>query len=142
MVPVNYLAILASAVVAIIIGGIWFGPLFGKSWMKMMGMDKMSPEEMTEGKKKMPMLYGIQFVGALVMAFVLSHSLVFASAYLNESGIAAGLMSGFWNWLGFIAPVTIGVVLWEGKPWKLWAIIAGNWLVTLCAMGVILSLWQ
>ena len=88
------------------------------------------------------MLYGIQAVGALLMAFVMSHAFIFASTYLQTSGIAAGLQAGFWNWLGFIAPVTVGMVLWEGKPWKLWMIVAGYWLVTMCTMGVILALWQ
>jgi len=31
------------------------------------------------------------------------------------SGVSGGLMSVFWNWLGFIATVTLGAVLWEGK---------------------------
>lgn len=144
MVDVNYVAVLVSAVVALAIGSVWFGPLFGKPWMKMaMGVDMgaLTSEQKAKGMKMMPMNMAIQFVGALLMAFVLSHALVFASAYLGESGISAGLQTGFWNWLGFVAPVTIGVVLWEGKSWKLWAIVAGNWLVTLCVMGVILALW-
>ena len=75
------------------------------------------------------------------MAFVLSHALVFASTYLNTSGISAGLQTGFWNWLGFVVPVTVGSVLWDGKPWKLWFINAGYYLVMLLIMGVILALW-
>jgi hypothetical protein len=141
MVPENYLAILACGVVAIIIGFVWYGPLFGKSWMKMAGIDKASPEEMAEGKKKMPMMAGIQFVFALIMAYVMTHTLVFAMAYLGESGISAGLMTGFWNWLGFVVPTTVGMVLWEGKPVKYWFVVAGNWLVTMLVMGIILALW-
>ncbi len=138
MVPINYLAVLVCAVLAMVLGYVWYGPIFGKTWMRLMGMDR---ESMGEGQN-MGMLYGIQFVGALIMAFVLAHTLTFAMAYLHTSGISAGLQTGFWNWIGLIAPVTVGMVLWEGKPWKLWAIIAGYWLVTLCAMGVILALWQ
>jgi hypothetical protein len=29
---INYLAILASAIVAMPVGFLWFGPLFGKAW--------------------------------------------------------------------------------------------------------------
>jgi hypothetical protein len=46
---------------------------------------------------------------------VLAHALVFVAAYFKMSGIHAGVMPGFWNWLGFIAPVTLGAVLREGK---------------------------
>src|SRR3989344_7706455 len=118
MVPINYLAVLVAAIAAMVLGYLWYGPLFGKEWAKLMGW---TPEEMAKkmsdpaGKNKMMMGYGAQFVGALVMAFVLSHSLVFASAYLNVSGAMGGLQAGVWSWLGFVAPTTIGMVLWEGK---------------------------
>ena len=85
-------------------------------------------------------LYALQALGSLFMAFVLSHALVFASAYLNTEGIAAGLQTGFWNWLGFIAPVSLGAVLWEGKSWNLWILNNGYYLTTLLLMGVVLSL--
>lgn len=50
-------------------------------------------------------------------------------------------MAGFWNWLGFVAPVTLGAVLWEGKHWKLWFLNNGYYLVTLLLMGAVLALW-
>ena len=106
-----------------------------------MGWGEMTPEKMKEMQKKARPAYAANFVGALIMAFVLSHALVFASSYLHESGISAGLQTGFWNWLGFIAPVTLGSVLWDGKPMKLWMINAGYYLVGLLIMGVILALW-
>ena len=139
MVPVNYLAILVCVVVAMVLGYVWYGPLFGKPWRDFMWMQK---DSMNRGSMPMGALYGIQALGALLMAFVMSHSLIFAMTYLHESGLTAGLQTGFWNWIGFVAPVTVGMVLWEGKPWKLWMIVAGYWLVTMCAMGVILALWQ
>ena len=138
-VPMNGLAILAAAIASMVIGFLWYGPIFGKQWMAWSGFTK---KKMDEAKKKgMTKEYAIMFATSLLMAFVLSHALVFASAYLHTSGIEAGLMSGFWNWLGFIVPVTIGSVLWEGKSWKLWALNAGHHLVTLLTMGVILALW-
>lgn len=140
MVPVNYLAVLVSAVAAMVLGYIWYGPVFGKMWAHEMGW---SAEHMEAMKRKgMTLQYAVQAIGALAMAFVLSHALIFASAYLHESGISAGLQSGFWSWLGFVAPVTVGVVLWDNKSWKLWGLNAGYYLVTLCVMGVILALWQ
>lgn len=136
MVPVNYLAIVACAILSMVIGSLWYGPLFGKPWMKMMGINPKGMKGSEMGK-----LYGIQLVGSLVMAFVLAHSLVFAKAYLGEAGISAGLQTGFWNWAGFVGPVTLTSVLWEGKPWKLWLLNNGYYLVLLCAMGTLLALW-
>lgn len=140
-VPVNYLAILAAAVSAMVLGSIWYGPLFGKQWIAMM---QMTPEQIAKGKadkKGMMRSYGLMFIGALVMAHVLSYTLVFASDYTATFGITAGLMAGFWNWLGFVVPVTLGKVLWEGKSWKHWMLDSGYYLVDLCVMGVILAVW-
>ena len=58
------------------------------------------------------------------------------------SDLNAGLQGGFWNWLGFVMPVTLGIVLWEGKSWKLFGINAGYYLVSLPIMGVILAMWS
>ena len=140
MVPVNYMAIFAAAILSMVLGYLWYGPLFGKEWMKLMGVSK---EKMEKGMKDgdMMKLYGLQFVGSLLMAFVLAHALEFASTYLEVEGISAGFQTGFWNWAGFIAPITLGTVLWEGKPWKLWFMNNSYYLVTLLSMGVLLALW-
>ncbi|MBI3341870.1 DUF1761 domain-containing protein, partial [Candidatus Curtissbacteria bacterium] len=34
---INYMAVVAAAVVNMVLGFLWYGPLFGKPWMKMMG---------------------------------------------------------------------------------------------------------
>lgn len=139
-VPINYLAVLAAAVVSMVIGSVWYGPLLGKAWMKELGMKH---KEMTAAvKQEMMRAYGLMFVGSLVMAYVLAHVTTFASAYTQTTGVPAGLMSGFWNWLGFVAPVTLGSVLWEGKSWKMWCINNGYYIITLLAMGVLLALWR
>ncbi len=139
-VPVNYLAVLAAALSSMMLGFLWYGPVFGKQWKALMGMTK----ESTDPTKKTGMnkSYVLMALGSLVMAYVLSYSLTFVSAYTQTTGIVAGAMVGFWTWLGFVAPVTLGVVLWEGKPWKLWFLNAGYYLVSLKIMGVILTLWK
>lgn len=141
MIEINYLAVLVAAVASMIVGWAWFGPLFGKRWIALSGISM--PETMTpEVKAGMNKSYALMFVGSLVMSFVLAHALALASATLNTGGLSGGLIGGFWNWLGFVAPVLLGPVLWEGKPWKLWVLNAGYYLVALCVMGVILSLWR
>lgn len=139
MVPVNYLAVLVAALANMVLGWLWYGPIFGKAWVSMMGF---TPEKMEELKKKgMAAPYVIMLVGSIVMSFVLANALIFAETYLKVSGVTAGIQAGFWNWIGFIAPVTMGVVLWEGKPWKLWLLNVSYYLVGLVMMGVILALW-
>ena len=139
-VPINFIAVAGAAVASMVIGYLWYGPLFGKKWIALSGFTQ---EQMNAAKQKgMTKQYALMFVGSLVMAYVLAHALVFASAYLKVNGVSAGLMAGFWNWLGFVAPVTLGAVLWEGKSPKLWVLNNGYYVVTLLLMGVILALWQ
>lgn len=137
---INYPAVLVSAIAAMIIGSLWYGPLFGKQWMAMMGISKPSMD--AAAKQAMMKSYGLMFVGSLVMACVLAHNLVYGSSYLHLTGWNAGFQVGFWNWLGFVAPVTLGSVLWEKKSWSLWVLNNGYYVITLIVMGSILALWQ
>jgi hypothetical protein len=140
MVLINYLAVFVASITSMVIGFLWYGPVFGKLWIKLSGFSK---EDVEKAKKKgMAKEYILMFAGSFVMSYVLAHSLVFASAYLKASGVSSGLMTGFWNWLGFVAPVTLGAVLWEGKSWKLWILNNGYYLVTLSVMGLVLSTWK
>lgn len=125
MISINYLAVFVAALSSMILGSLWYGPIFGKPWMKMMGMNQKDVKSVPSSE--MGKLYGIQFVGSLVMAYVLAKT--------------AGLLSPFWIWVGFIAPVTLTTVLWEGKPWKLWLLNNGYFLLLLILMNFILSLW-
>ncbi len=145
---INYLAVLVSAVASMIIGALWYGPLFGKQWIALMSWTNEQMETMKakggamEANGGMKKAYSIMFIGSLVMAWVLAHALIFASTYLGTSGASSGLMGAFFNWLGFVGPVTLTPVLWEGKSWKLWLLNNGYYLVTLSVMGIILSLWM
>ena len=144
-VPINYLAVIVGAVIQMVLGFLWYGPILGKPWMAIMGI---SPEAMAQGKndpkfKRMMMRnYVLLAIGAFLMAWILDHALIFASAYLGISGVGAGLAVGFLNWLGFIAPLSLGPVLWEQKPWKLWFINAGYYLVSMLVVGVLLAVWK
>jgi hypothetical protein len=136
---INYWAVLGAAVSSMVVGFLWYGLLFKKQWMALMGY---TSENMGQMKMTATKAYAIQFVASLVMACVLAHSLVYASFYLGVEGVYAGVMAGFWSWLGFVVPVSLGVVLWENKSWSLWFINASHYLASLVVMGVILSLWK
>src|SRR5262249_27517833 len=138
----NYWAVLVCGVVSMALGSLWFGPLFGKTWSVMVGMDKMDQAKKDAMMKKMWMAYVIMFIGALLMAYGLDHNTIFGMSYLQSSGASAGLSGGFWTWLSFVAPITVGAVLWEGKPWKFWMITAGYYLIQLLIFGWILAVWR
>jgi hypothetical protein len=131
-VPINYLAVVVAALANYIIGAIWYSALFSKPWLKLSGVKEMKVSAVS---------VVVALIGAFFTSWVLAHAIIFGGTYLKTTGVGAGLMTGFFNWLGFVAPVTIGVVIYEKKSWALWAINNGYWLVSLLVMGVILSLW-
>lgn len=140
---INYYAVLASGVAALILGQLWYGPLFGKAWMRLSGMTM--PESITpEIKRGMAKNYSLTFVMSLVTAFVLAHGLAFASAYTGISSVSVNLLGAFWIWLGFTVPVVLANVLWsdKGTSWKLFWIHAGYYLVSFSVMATILTVWK
>ena len=139
-VVINYWAVLFAALAAFVLGFIWFGPLFGKQWMRVLGVEM--PTEMTKAmKRQMVRSYAITGIGALVMATVLAHALFYVFEFTGVTGAGTGVTVALWCWLGFSALPLIGSVLWEDRPWKYWFIVAGYWLVALMVMGGIIASW-
>lgn len=133
---INYLAVLAAAVVSMVIGSIWYGPLFGKKFIRAKGMDKLSPEEQEKMKKGMAMTYLWQFIASLMMFYVLAR----LTGSLGQMSIHGGVTVALWVWLGFVVPLELGNALWGGKMALFWLGI-GNMLVTLLAAGAIIGAW-
>ena len=59
---INYLAILVSAILSMVVGSIWYGPLFGKKWAELIGADPNDKKKMKEMQKSAGPLYMVQFL--------------------------------------------------------------------------------
>src|SRR3989338_11017555 len=102
LVTVDLVAVLAAAIVGYVIGFLWYGPLFGKAWMKLMKLDqKTMKKEGMAGK----MVAG--FVAAVVMTYILGYVL----AATQIVALPDALMAGFMIWIGFFATTMLGQVL-------------------------------
>jgi hypothetical protein len=134
LIVVNYLAVIAAAVAAMVVGFLWYGPLFGKQWMKLRGMD---PSSMAGGKFPADK-FAIQFVASLVTAFFLAEFMMWVGAFT----MAGMLVLAGWVWLGFYATTMLDSVLWEKAPWLLYMFNAAQRLVTLLVMAAIIGLWH
>lgn len=134
---VNLTAVLVAAIASMAVGFAWYSTaLFGKQWMKLVGMTN---KHMKEAKWGMGKTYGISFVSSLVMAYVLAHVL----SYVGATTWQTGAQGGFWMWLGFVATTGVNEHLFavKPKPWTLYLINQGNLLVSLLATGAILATW-
>ena len=123
----HWLAVLVAAVSGFMIGGIWYGPLFGKAWQAARGL---SDEAMKTGN--MPMIFGLTFVLNLASAFILDHTLAtytgldLSTKVMIASGVA----------LGFIIPALGVNYLFSRQPLRLFLIDGGYWFVIYTVMGL------
>jgi len=130
---IHWLAILAAAVAGFVVGGIWYGPLFGKAWVQARGL---SEEELKSGAN-MGKIFGTTFVLNLVAAFALDHlyNTYDTPVGLHHSLVIAGIIG-----VGFIA-TSVGVnYLFSRLPRALFLIDAGYWIVMYLVMGAIFGL--
>lgn len=141
-IAINWWAILVTTITSVILGSLWYGPIFGKAWMKILGMNPEDCIPTPEQKKVMYRSYALVTIGALITNCILLISITFVGAYLGAVGIMLGLQVAFCHWIGFVAPVTLGSVLWESRPWKYWFITAGYYLVILLINGAVLASWM
>jgi len=138
-VSINYWAVLVAAVVNMVVGFLWYGPIFGKMWIAMMGWSSTDVARGEEKmKKEMNKSYALAFLSSLVMAYVLAY-FVFIYGAVSVGG---ALELAFWIWLGFMATISLSGYIWEGKPFKLFVLNAGEQLVALALMALVLVLWQ
>lgn len=138
---VNPLAVLACVVLAMPIGFLWFGPVFGKPWARAMGFD---PNERSGGMAKSLALFAL---GSFLIAWVLAHSIEVWRPSVWSAGDDApayvyALSGALWTWIGFFVPLQIGRVAWEKRGWSLVAINAGFDLVRLLLFGFVLAYWR
>jgi Protein of unknown function (DUF1761) len=137
----NWLAILVAVVASFAIGGLWYGPLFGKTWAKAIGLDgKPSGAEIAKGSV-------INLVGLFLMAFVLAHDVQVwrpSSWGLQPDGPphVYGFFAGLFIWLGFIVPILLNGPAFERKSWKVFGISAVYQLISLQVMAQLLSFWR
>lgn len=139
---VNLWAVLVGGIISMVLGALWYSPaMFAKKWAMLAGItDEKMKAAMAKG---MGMAYLTAFISSLLMTYILAH---FVEIGLRASGqvgtFGLGAQMGAWIWLGFIATSFTGMVLWEGKSWKLYFINAGYYLVSLVLIGGILGAWR
>ncbi len=127
---INWLAVVVGTVASFVIGGVWYGPLFGKQWQQLVGLS----EEDLQGRNPAA-IFGPAFVLTLVQATAL------AALLPAGAGLWGGAMLGAFLGAGLIA-ASFGVnYLFSGYPRGLFLIDALFNIVQLAVIGAILGAW-
>ncbi|GAL65347.1 DUF1761 domain-containing protein [Jejuia pallidilutea] len=154
----NLIAILVAALVPLVLGFVWYGPmLFQNVWMRESGVTE---EKIKSGN--MAVIFGISLLLSVILAFFTQFLVVHemgvmgmtegqiegetTQAFLAEwSGkyrsFGHGALHGAFAGVMFVLPVMATNGLFERKSWKLILINAGYWTLALAIMGAIISGW-
>lgn len=157
----NFYAILVAALSTLLVGFVWYGPLFGKAWMAENGFTE---EELKKGS--MVKIFGLTFVFSTFLAMIMQILCIHQfgplgmiggpdfietakpsyGAFMEDYGNAFrtykhGALHGFMSGL-FLALPLVGINgLFERKSWKYIFIHAGYWIVVMTIMGAIVCGW-
>lgn len=128
---INWLAVIAAAASGLVLGGVWYGALFGAAWLKAAGLTR---EQAMAGNK--PLMFGGTFVLSLIA------SATFAMFLGPDVNATTGALYGLCAGLCWIA-ASYGIsYLFEMRPLALWLINGGYHTVQFTLIGLILGAWH
>lgn len=138
-ITVNYWAIIVGAVLAMALGALWYGPLFGKKWMEVIGAANCNPEERKKMQQAAAPLYIIQFILTLLQVWVLAY-------FVNGWVEFATPLNVLWIWAAFVVPTLAGSAMWNNDSkrikWARFLIQAGYQLVIFILFALVLTYWR
>jgi hypothetical protein len=129
---INWLAVVAAALSAFVVGGIWYNPkVFGNAWMLDSNLTR---EQIRAGNTAK--IFGFTALFCVISSANLAAFLATPTTTCAW-GATAGFLAGIWTF-GAIATHS----LFELKGWRYIVINGGYSLVSLTVMGAILGAWR
>jgi hypothetical protein len=126
----NYVAIIVAAIAAFIISGVWYGALGGQ-------LAELHPAYADTGSPSARDVT-VELARNLVVALVVAG----LADQIGVTGWGGAAILGFVLWIGFPVVLLTGSVCHEKVPAKLAAIHAGDWLLKLIVITIIVVIWR
>lgn len=130
---VNWWAVLVGVVFNMVLGFLWYGPFFGRPWLKMMGK---TAEEISGGDN--PITYLIPILGAVVSAVVLAIVISLLRVYVWWIGAGWGAL--LWFAFGGTGLLTTGV--FESRRQGLSWLFIAYMVIVHAAEGAMFAVWR
>jgi Protein of unknown function (DUF1761) len=128
MIKVNTLAVVAAAVAAFVAGALYY-TVFSKQ------LSQLSTSEVSRSTVSTML---VELVRSLVLAAVVAG----LSARLGIVSWRGAVLFALVVWIGFPVVLLAGSVFHENVPFRLAALHAGDWLVKLLVIAVIVGVWH
>ena len=133
---INYPAVIVAAVIHFIIGGLWYGLIFGNVFLRIV---EWTPEQLARIQAES---HWSQYLMAFVTSFVLAYILAHFVQYTKATNALGGMQTGFWLWLGFVATTQLPTVIFEQRKLGLYLLNVGYQLAACLICGAILAVWK
>jgi hypothetical protein len=129
MIELNWLAVAVAGVVAFVLAAVYYVALAGQR-------AQLSPAAAAVSRPQ-PSVMALELARALVVAAVVA-ALV---SLIELTDVPGAIALALALWVAFPVVLLLGSVVHEGVPVRLAAIHAGDWLVKLVVIALIVSLW-
>lgn len=128
---VNWLAVVVGMVVSMAIGALWYGPLFGNLWLRLIGktVDELESDPMDYIKTAVAAFIGMLFLNLVVVSF-------------GAQTLVDGIVAGALTFIGLGATLTFVYTTFEGPEEKVWLLYAAYQLVVFAIMGAVFAVWR
>lgn len=127
---INWLAVVVGTMVSMALGALWYGPLFGNLWLRLI-------EKRAEEIEADPMDYLKTAVAALVAMIFLNLVVISFGATSMVDGITAGALT----FIGFGGTLTFVYTTFEGPKESVWLLYSAYQLVVFAIMGGVFAVW-
>ncbi|HET6747342.1 MAG TPA: DUF1761 domain-containing protein [Candidatus Saccharimonadales bacterium] len=135
MEDINFWAIVAAVIASFVTSSIYY-VVFSKQWASVSKVGAAAAE--ANAKHPGPFQGIVQIARTLVLTFVVAF--LVSNLHIHDAASAIGL--SFILWVGFPVVLLTGSVMWEKSPVKLAMLHAGDSLLALLIMTLVLSLWR
>jgi len=132
---VNYLAVGICSLIFFFLGSMWFGVLFGNTWVKELGRHNVFIQQ--------PSIVGLftKMMLNLLKNFVISLAMACLVVLTSSISVFSGLLLGVLVACGIAAPAMADVFIWENRSVKLFLIDSGYQIIGIVLSAIMLSIW-
>lgn len=126
---INYWAVVATGIAAFLLSILWYSPfMFGQIWEQY----RHAPN---------PAIPQWTMAFAPLRELIVSYALALLVVRLNLKDWKATTKLMLLLWLAFHAVGMAGAILWDNMYWQLGIVHAGDWLMKMLFMGIVLTIW-
>ena len=131
---INYLAVAAAIILNMVLGALWYGPLFGKPWM---ALNNLTMEMIKEQGSPIK-----QYAVAVIASVIISLAIASVAEAAGVANTAEGAMLGAIMSVGLVATAFGTSYMFESKALRHYLINAGYPVVSITLIGTLIGAWQ